>query len=84
MGQLLARSHGTRPGLKIGQHAVASLATSLDEVVDIQGIYVVEEGAILQSRRQGSMACKVAVDSQGKGTEFSQIRGGQRGALDTV
>jgi len=39
---------GTRPGLKVHEGAVAGLPVSLDIAVDVEGIYVVEEGAILQ------------------------------------
>ncbi len=39
---------GTRPGLKVCEGAVACLPASLNIVVDIKGVYMVEEGAILQ------------------------------------
>jgi len=47
-GEEVAKAvHCTRPGLKVGQGAVVCLSTSLDKTVDIQGVYVVEEGTIL-------------------------------------
>ena len=61
--EIMEAVHHTRPSLKVGQGAVISLSTSLDEVVNVQGIYVVEEGAILQSQGQGPVVCKVAMDS---------------------
>ncbi len=70
--------HGFRLGLKVHQGAVVSLTASLDEVVNIQGIYVVEEDAILQRLGQGSVVSKVAVGGQGKGAELSKIRGSER------
>jgi len=36
-----------RPGLEVCEHAVTCLSISLDKVVDVEGIYVVEEGTIL-------------------------------------
>ncbi len=70
--------HGSRLGLKVHQGAVVSLTAGLDEVVNIQGVYVVEEGTILQRLGQGSVVSKVAMGSQGNGTELSKIRGSER------
>ncbi len=61
----------TRPSLEICEGVVACLPISLDKTIDVQGIYVVEEGAILQRLGQGAMATKVAMDSEGKGAELS-------------
>ncbi len=38
---------GTRLGLKVCEGAVTCLSIGLDIVIDVEGIYVVEEGAIL-------------------------------------
>ena len=47
------------------------MSISLDIVVDVEGVYVVEEGAILQRSGQGTMAAKVTADSKGEGAKFS-------------
>jgi len=40
-------AHGSRPGLEVCEGAVTSLPIGLYKSVDVKGIYVVEEGAIL-------------------------------------
>jgi len=65
--------HCTRPGLKVGQCAVTSLAASLNEAVDIKSVNVVEEGSIFQGWGQGSMVCEVATDSQSKVLSFPRL-----------
>ena len=64
-------ANGARPGLEVCEGAVACLSISLDIVVDVEGVYVVEEGAILQRSGQGTMAAKVTADSKGEGAKFS-------------
>jgi len=36
------------PGVMVGEGAIASLPISLDKAIDVQGVDMVEEGAILQ------------------------------------
>ena len=40
-------TYSASPGLEVCEGSVAGLPISLDEAVDIQGVYVVEEGTIL-------------------------------------
>jgi len=61
--EIVEAVHSSRLSLKVGEGVVISLPTSLYKAVNIQGIYVVEEGAILQSQGQSSVAYKVAADS---------------------
>ncbi len=60
----------SRPGLEVGYCAVASLPISLDVVIHIEGVDVVEEGPVLQGLRKGPMAAEVATDSKGESAEF--------------
>jgi len=54
--------HGPRPGFEVCQGVITSLTASLNEVVDIQSVDVVEEGTILQRLGQGSVVSEVTVD----------------------
>jgi len=65
------------PGLKVCEGAVASLPIGLDVAIYVEGIYVVEEGAIIQRLWQGSIVAKVATDSKSEATKFSQIGGSE-------
>ena len=60
----------TRPGLKVREGAVIGLPIGLDIPVDVEGVYVVEEGAVLQRLGQGAVATEVAMDSKGKSAKF--------------
>jgi len=64
-------SDHTRPGLEVHDGAVGSLPVGLDIAVDIEGIYVMEEGAILQRSGQGPMMAKVAMDHERECTKFA-------------
>jgi len=60
-----------RPGLAVGDGAVASLPVGLDVAVHVEGIDVVEEGPVLQGLREGPMVAEVAMDSEGESTKVS-------------
>ncbi len=66
--------NGGGTGLVVGDSIVTSLPISLDIVVDIQGINVVEEGSIFQAGRQVSVAGKVAMNSHVKGGDVTAAR----------
>ena len=60
----------SRPGVEVGDHAVAGLSIGLDIVVHVEGVDVVEEGSVLQGLRKGPMVAEVATDSKGESAEF--------------
>ena len=45
---VMKAADSTSPGVIVGEGAVAGLPIGLDEVVDVEGIDMVEEGAVLQ------------------------------------